>query len=110
MSTFHLRTGKRKNDAPSSGIRILESRARIVLVGVFAALSLPIVLDLCGIADYDSQRSADDPVRPADRSAAERVCIVSEWMSPACMLVWVAVRFRTQYSPLFRQKVFRIAP
>lgn len=59
------------------------------------------MLDWLGIADYQSQRSGDDPYRPADRSLAERVCLAIEWMAPAGFLVWVCAQFRVNQPLVF---------
>ena len=71
------------------------------MVFAFLALLLPMVLSALGAARYDSERSADDPYRPADLGRAERVCLVSEWMVPACFLAWGAAQFRVRYPVLF---------
>ena len=61
----------------------IEVRGRVAVVFCFVAVAFPMVLNSLGVADYDSERSADDPYRPADRSLAERICVISEWMAPA---------------------------
>lgn len=82
-------------------MNVVRYRARVVLVACFASLTLPMMLNWFGIANYESQRSADDPYRPADRSVAERVCLVVEWMAPASFLVWVCAQFRIRKSLVF---------
>src|SRR5947208_2973730 len=85
-------------------------RGWVALVFCFAALALPMVLRSLGLADYDSELSADDPGRPADRSLAERICVISEWMAPACLLAWAAAQLRVRNSVLFEEKGSRLMP
>jgi len=82
----------------------IEVRGRVAVVFCFVAVAFPMVLNSLGVADYDSERLADDPYRPADRSLAERICLISEWMAPACLLAWAAAQFRVRNSVLFEEK------
>jgi hypothetical protein len=68
------------------------------------------LLNLVGLVNYDSELPVDDPNRPADRSAAERICLASEWMAPACFAAWAVGRFRLQYRRLFDSLGRRRAP
>ena len=92
--------------------RSIAGRGRLVFVFIFLALLFPILLNGLGVANYDSERSGDDPSRPADLGLAERICLVSEWMSLGCFLVWVAAQFRVRYNTLFedRQQGVRVLP
>ncbi len=92
------------------GAHTIEIRGRAALVFCFVTLALPMVLNSLGLADYDSERSADDPYRPADRSLAERFCFISEWMAPACLLAWATAQFRLRNSILFEEKSSRFLP
>src|SRR5262245_21113188 len=79
-------------------------RGRIVLGVCFAAAAVPFLLSVLGVVDYDWMRSSDDPLRPADLSFTYRVCLVVEWLVPACLVSWAAAEFRVRYSAFFESR------
>ncbi|MBE0544703.1 MAG: hypothetical protein IH623_25470 [Verrucomicrobia bacterium] len=79
-----------------------EIRGWITLSCCFAAFMLQMILNALGRADFNSTLS--DPYAPADVSIANRVCLVSEWMAVACLLVWVSSQFRAKHAVLFSSK------
>jgi hypothetical protein len=78
-------------------------RGWVALGFAFTAMLAPMLLDGAGIAVFDPNRSADDPGRPADVGLAERICLVIDWMAPACLLAFLAAQFRVRYAVLFAE-------
>jgi len=74
-------------------------RGWVVIAFAFLALGFPMVLNAIGLAKYEGWRS--DTERPADRGPWERICLASEAMSPACLLVGGVAQFRAQNRAVF---------
>ena len=87
-------------------------RGRVVIAAGFLAIALPIALNALSIASYESNRDGSDPSRPADRGLWERVCLVTEAMIPACLLVGPAALWRARRAGLFEgeEKGGRVVP
>jgi len=94
----------------SDRLHAIQIRGWIAIIFAFVALALPMVLNALGLANYEPERSESDPYRPADQSLGERICLVSEWMTPACVLAWAVAQFRVRNSSLFAEQTGRIVP
>lgn len=83
--------------------RTIEVRGRVALAICLLAAAIPMLLNAFGVTQYESERPFGDPYRPTDRSLADRICLASEWMVPASLLVWVGSWFRVRYPNSFTQ-------
>jgi hypothetical protein len=105
VSQFISLVGEKQALIMNSRTDTIEFRGWVTLGFCFAALALPRVLTSVGIADFDSERSEADPYRPADRSFGNRICLVAEWMWPACLLTWACAQFRVRQAVMFSKNM-----
>ena len=89
----------------NSRTRKIEVRGWIAIGFAFFALFIPMALTYLGFTDYD--RDNGDPLSPSDHGTLERICLVSEWMLPACIMVWSASQIRVQNPVLFEDETQR---
>ncbi len=76
-------------------------RGWIAFAALFVAVLLPVTLTALGFANYDAERDQSDPYRPADRGLGDRICLVTESMIPACIVVGAAAQFRARNAAAF---------
>ena len=84
--------------------RSIEVRGWVAVGFAFAAVLLPMLLNALGFANYESERDGSDPSRPADQGLGERICLVSDWMGFACLLVWAATQLRVRNALIFESE------
>lgn len=83
-------------NSPSDSIAL---RGKIALAFAFLAMLLLIVLNEVGVVVYNSCLN-DAPTSPTDRGLWDRICLVTEAMIPACLLVGAFAQCREQYASL----------
>ena len=85
----------------NNGLQTIATRGRIALGLCLFAVSVQLILNLCGAVDFSSLPSKGRHRILLDLSLMYRVCLVAKWLVISCLLCWAAAQFRVRYCTLF---------